>query len=400
MKQRVPTQKTMWQANLTEVAALLHQKQTFLFSADIDPDSVGSMLSLALYLRERNKTVYMVLTDSLGGNLDYLEKIIDYNSIRVLRNTDEISRVKDEIETVIFCDTANTKLIPFFPFLWEHLISKELPVIEIDHHFGADSETMADHSITLFRNANSTTEITAELLRTLYKKYPEGPNPMHQRNILISLLTGILGDTVGGRQVPFQASFEYWMDNLGDSLGENTRWRKSNGARPGDDPATKFGTPWQILDYLDQLSEEQHACMQMLKKRLVVRGRMGFLNLLNSTYVQVKSVCRPYNSPWFTSILANLLNEIPDEKNPVGMVYFHGKNAEDKDCIYIKMRRAKNSGIDLRKVENPLRTVFDGKYMGGGGHAGAVSFRVHPHDEHEFLAKFERVVDSLSKNLV
>jgi hypothetical protein len=77
----------------------------------------------------------------------------------------------------------------------------------------------------------------------------------------------------------------------------------------------------------------------------------------------------------------------------VGFLYFHGKNAEDKDCIYIKMRRSSQySGIDLRTTECHLRTIFEDKYMGGGGHAGAVSFRVHLHDENQFLTNFEQVV--------
>jgi len=399
MKQKSPTPKSLWEANLEQAASLIHENRTFLFSADIDPDSLGSMLSLALYLRARGKTVYMILSDSLGDNLDYLERIIDYNCIRILRNVEEIDRVTDQIESVIFCDTANTKLVPFFPFIWEKLLSRNIPVIEIDHHFGADSEMIAGQAVTLFRNANATTEITAELLKKLHQKYPAEPHPFSQRNILISLLTGLLGDTVGGRFVPHRESYDYWMKNLGDGLQKNTRWRKPNGVRPGDDKTTKFGNPDQLLNHLNRLSEEQEHCIQTLKSRMIVNGGVGSLNLLNSTYAQVKNVCRPYNSPWFTGILAFLLNEIPGESGKVGLVYFHGKNAEDKDCIYIKMRRAKNSGIDLRQAENPLRTVFHGKYMGGGGHAGAVSFRVHPHDEHEFLAKFEKVVDSLKQHL-
>ena len=51
MRQKVPTSKDLWEDNLEQAASLIQSNQTFLFSADIDPDSVGSMLSLALYLR-------------------------------------------------------------------------------------------------------------------------------------------------------------------------------------------------------------------------------------------------------------------------------------------------------------------------------------------------------------
>ena len=36
--------------------------------------------------------------------------------------------------------------------------------------------------------------------------------------------------------------------------------------------------------------------------------------------------------------------------------------------------------------------------MGGGGHAGAVSFRVQPQDEKKFLAKVNKVFDFIKDN--
>ncbi|MDA0692046.1 MAG: hypothetical protein O3A78_12905 [Nitrospinae bacterium] len=401
MKQKVPTPKELWEGNLEQATSIIESHHTFLFSADIDPDSVGAMMSLSLYLRMLDKQVYIVISNALGENLNYLEKMIDYNGIHTLRTTDEIAGVKDVVDAVIFCDTANTKLVPFYPFIWEHLLSRNLPVIEIDHHFGADSEKLSDHGVTLFRKANATTEITGELLKKLHQKYPEKPHPFNQRNIVISILTGILGDTVGGRTVPCKQSYVQWVGSLGNKLKRNTRWRKPNGARPGDDKKTKFGNPQQILDYLNRLSLDQEVCIKSLKKRMVVEGDVCSLNLLNSTYSQVEDVCRPYDSPWFAYILGFLLDQIPNTSGKVGLLYFHGKNADDRDCIYIKMRRSTDySGIDLRTTECQLRAVFGGKYMGGGGHPGAASFRIHPHDENEFLAKFEKVVESIQKTIV
>ena len=399
MKQKVPAPDSIWDTHLGEAADLLISHETFLFSADIDPDSVGSMLSLALYLKSMRKEVFLVIAQGLGDNLDYLEKIIAYNAIPVLRSQEDIARVRDRIDAVVFCDTANTKLVPFYPYLWEHILSRPVPVLEIDHHFGADSEKMTEHAVSLFRKANATTEIVAELLRTIHRKCPNGPNPLFQRNIVLSLITGIVGDTVGGRVVPYRGRYHYWIGTLGHSLKENTRWRKHNGKRTGDDEETKFGHPDQVQQYLNRLSEEQHTCLNLLKRRIVLEGEIETLNLLNSTYAQVRHVSQPFDSAWFSDILFFLLNEIPENSGKVGVVYFHGKNAEDKDCIYIKMRRPeRHAAIDLRHAEDEIRSVFTGKYMGGGGHPGAVSFRIHPHDETEFLAKFAQVTDALKRN--
>lgn len=358
------------------------------------------MLSLSLYLRLLGKKVYLIISTSIGENLDYLARIIEYNSIPVLRQVEEIGRIKDEVDAIIFCDTANTKLVPFYPYIRKHLLSRGLPVMEIDHHFGADSEVMTENGVTLFRHTNATTEIIGELLKKLFQKFPGRSHPLDQRNILICLLTGLLGDTAGGRAVPYRENYDYWIHTLGENLGKNTRWRKPNRTRLGDDRETKFGHPDELWSYLNRLSQEQLACLKTLKERIVIDGEIGSLNLLNSTYPQVSHVCRPYHSDWFTNMMGFLLNQISEATSKVGLVYYHGKNAEDHDCIYIKIRRsAKYSGIDLRHVEIKLRSAFDGMYMGGGGHAGAVSFRVHPHDENEFLTKFETVVNDLKKSL-
>jgi nanoRNase/pAp phosphatase (c-di-AMP/oligoRNAs hydrolase) len=404
MRLKVPTAKNLWEDNLDQAATLIQSHGTFLFSADIDPDSVGAMLSLSLYLRMMGKEVYIVLSNSLGENLDHLEKMIEYNKIHTLRNTDEIAGVKDSVDVIIFCDTANSKLVPFFPFIKEHLLVRDIAVIEIDHHFGADSEKLADQAVTLYQKANATTEITGELLKKIHQKNLHLPHPFNQRNIVISILTGILGDTMGGRVVSHKQSYVQWMGTLGNKLKRNTRLRKSNGARPGDDRKTKFANPQQIQNYLTRLSKKQEICVKALKKRMVTDGDVETLNLLNSTYPEVREFCRPFDSSGFAYILSFLLTEISESTaSPakLGCVYFHGKNAEDKDCIYIKVRRSGHyTGIDLRTTEGHFRSVFQGKYMGGGGHPGAVSFRVHCHDETEFLANFEQVVTAIKKTLL
>jgi len=117
MKEKKPIDGPTWDTNLSQAVDLINSSNCFLFSGDIDPDSVGSMLSLSLYLNQLDKKVFLVIPETLGDNLDFFEKIILYNSICILRSKEEIESIKDEVETVIFCDTANTKLVPFYTFI-------------------------------------------------------------------------------------------------------------------------------------------------------------------------------------------------------------------------------------------------------------------------------------------
>ena len=400
MKEKKPINGKTWETNLNQAIGLLNSNNTFLFSGDIDPDSVGSMLSLALYLDQLNKKVFLIIPEPLGDNMDFFEEIIKYNSINILSSPEEIASARDEIETVIFCDTANTKLVPFYSHISENILSKKPNVIEIDHHFGADSAELTDHGIKLFRNANANTEIIGDILETLYNNSLERPNPFSQRNIVLGLITGMLGDTVGGKVIHYKEDYERWMERLGTQLKNITRWRGPADNRKEDCRDSKFGEPTQILDYLNKLTEDQQSCFDLLISRIELKGNMGLLNLMPSTYHEVHGSCQPFQSDWFVDIMGLLLNAVPEKSGHAGMVIFEGQNAEGEDCIFIKIRRAVDySGVDLRSGEDKIKELFDGLYMGGGGHAGAVSFRIHLLEEKELLEKLEALISFFNKSI-
>ena len=394
MKEKKPIDDSTWDTSLGEAVDLINSNSSFLFSGDIDPDSIGSMLSLSLYLDQLGKKVFLIIPEPLVGNLDFFEKIIYYNSLCILRTQDEVDTVRDEVEAVIFCDTANAKLVPFYHCISKSILSRKPKVLEIDHHFGADSEQLTDYGIKLFRNANANTEIIGKILELLYDKNPERPNPFSQRNILLGLITGILGDTMGGKVVHYKEDYNYWMQKLGDQLKNITRWRDANKKREEDCRTSKFGDPSQVLDYLNKLTEDQKSYLNLLKSRIESKGNMGFLSLLPSTYEEVKGISQAFEPNWYVDILGLLLSEVPEKTGHAGVVLFEGKNAEGHDCIFIKIRRSVDfSDVDLRTGENKIKELFGDLYMGGGGHTGAVSFRIHPLEEKELLTRLENLFD-------
>ena len=124
MNGKKPLDDNVWRDNLRDAINIIHTNKSFLFSGDIAPDSVGSMLSLSLYLNLIEKKVFLILPEKIGENLDFFEKIIEYNEITILRNKEQIETIKDEIETVIFCDTANTKLLPHYSYLEKNILAR------------------------------------------------------------------------------------------------------------------------------------------------------------------------------------------------------------------------------------------------------------------------------------
>ena len=49
MNGKKPLDDNVWRDNLRDAVNIINTNKNFLFSGDIDPDSVGSMLSLSLY---------------------------------------------------------------------------------------------------------------------------------------------------------------------------------------------------------------------------------------------------------------------------------------------------------------------------------------------------------------
>ena len=397
MKEKIPISGTEWETNIATALDVIKKSEAFLFAGDLDGDSVGSMIALALYFRLLGKKTHIVLAEGLGDNLDFLQKIIKFNSLHTLSSIQDITGIRNHIDTVVFFDTANTKLVPLYSTIKEHILLKKPPVIEIDHHFGADSEEMTDYGIKLFRLANANTEIIAEILSLLSREYPDLSDPFSQRNILIALITGISWDTLGGHVVPYKEDYQHWITRLGTDL-EDATWTPS-AAEPAETRKQKFGQPEDVIEYMNYLDAEKQGCIDSITARIRIDHGIASLNLLSSTYSEVQDVCRNYGSDWFDELRTFLLNIVPEKAGKIGIVYYEGQNTEGVDCIFIKARRAIGyKDFDLRRLEDDIRSAFsEEKYMGGGGHPGAVSFRVDHMPDPEFQSGLAKILHSLKK---
>ncbi len=397
---KTPTSDKEWPVNLDRAATLLLEHRRWLFASYLDPDALGSMAAMAVYLKMLGKQVHIILPHSLDSNLDFMEEILHYHEeIGFVENEEDLLNVQGKVDAVMFFDTANPKLLPFGATIQNSFIAKGLPVIETDHHFGSDSQPLAPESVQLYRQANANVEIVGELFEVLQQRRAQ-PDPFEKRSILINLLTGLLCDTGGGQIILDRESYDYWMAKCQKNLKALTRWRKETSDRPGDDLEKKFAAPDHLLQYINNLSSDQEACIQKLLDRVEQSEGVAFLNLLDSTHSRYQACIQPYESEWFSQVRGRLLNEAPERSGKVGVVCFNGISPEGEECIFIKIRRAiKYDRFDLRQMEDPLRSRFDGQYLGGGGHPGAVSFRVTPAEEEQFVAVLGQALESIQERL-
>lgn len=394
---KVPVTDNAWESRLEDAVSAINNNNCFLFSANQDAASVGALVALGLYLIRLDKKVFLSLPDPIASSYDYLDKIIQYNYLRVVDSENAIKLITDQVEAVIFFDTPNSSQIPFFSCISENILSRGPTVIEIDHHFGNDSQEIFPGEIKLFRQVDATAEIVADLLLKLFEKHSALPDPLKQRNILLSLATGWLGDTAGGKSVHNKQDHDRWMALFRKNLDEVTY--DSDESR--DIKTKKFKSPEDIIEYFDLVSRTHEACFNIQNKEIVNEEGVGFLNLLNSTYENCKDVCPPYDSQGFAEVRDNLLNKIPEYSGKVGLLCFHGKTVAGESCMLVKIRRSSQyEDFDLRNVESEILNVFGEKhYIGGGGHPGAVSFYLKPLEERKFLDKVEKITQYLKDQI-
>ena len=395
---KTPISGDLWLENRQRAIALFRSKRTFLFSAYPDADALGTMLALALYLKQLGKTASLFFPSPVKQNLQFMKDIIEFNDIPIIKDEKELKALQNEVDTVVFCDTANAGLVPFATTFQQCYLDRGIAVVEIDHHFGTDSAAIAEEGIHLFRTANASTEIAAELLQDLHRHYPSLPAPFSQRNIVISLLMGLLTDTFGGRAVPLRQDYDYWHQLLGEHLKVETQ--SDSGDFRRNDGMIQFVRPQEILAHLNRLSPELERNVEMLKKKIIRHEDVGELDLLDSSLKQLSRDPVEKGNGDFFQLWNAMANVVPQTGGKVGLFYFNGKNAEGKDCLFLKIRRAFDfNRFDLRESETALKKTFGQQYLGGGGHAGAVSFRIQPMGEPEFHLKVSGIVDFLQNQV-
>ena len=188
-------------AVMERIFELIYSTSSFLLLGHqyADEDCFSSVVAFGLLLRKFGKTVNIFLEDNVPDNLSFFKEICKYNSISFF--------VKNLTETinpnvVVILDTPKPDMIALNDDIKVFLKDKTLPKVEIDHHFAADADYSGDEDYRLTLRASSTCEIIGQMCLKLENK-PEilkkyGINELYSRNIVLAMLTGMIGDAKMG----------------------------------------------------------------------------------------------------------------------------------------------------------------------------------------------------------
>ena len=363
-----------------------HRSFLILGHESPDEDCYASTVAGALLLRKFNKHVSIFLESIPPDNLKFLTSICKYNKINIYYGTMPPIR---SVEVLCILDTPKPDMIAANGCIYDFLTTSSIPKIEIDHHFDSDAAYIGDPSYSLVLHASSTCEI---LCRICYKlaNHPEirqrySIEELYSRNLVLTLLTGMLGDAKMGNYIsnPHDKEvFDYFSKHLNLMLRISTH---SSGR------TKKIESMERLLDVMETTDAETEKAYNAIIDRAVYTGRIGEVILSED---ELNALFESIEYAQFTGMIKLATNAIAEKAGGIGIsAYYDSPDKSNKIQCRIRASEAAR-GINL----HPVLSHF--KLTDGGGHPGAIAFRLPRESGDSLQALFADIKSFIQETLL
>ena len=324
-----------------------------------DEDCLAAMVSVALLIAKFNRSAVVYIPGEVHPHFNYLLSICRYNSITILRYDD--NSVSD-YDAIIVCDTPKPEMIDCTDQMKELIGSGKILVIEIDHHTGTDSAYVAGPDYSLVDEASSACELIGEIALAVADRSDireaNGVGNVFTRNLVLALLTGIVGDSQMGRYFKSdkeRESYDLFSAMYNEILRKETT-RRSN-----------LSTIEEIFSEIRKLSSEEEDCHNYLAER---RSEHPFVQSIVLGPDDSITIFQRFAYDTVISLSRSMADLLSEASGKFGLVVFYDR-PDRSDLIQFRIRRSQHyKDFDLRKVLS-MFSITD-----GGGHEGAIAFRI------------------------
>jgi len=359
-------------------AMLTRNRFLLLGHQNPDEDCIASMVAFSLLLGKLYKDTEICLGEKVHEHFQYLLNICRYNSITLFEACESFD---SSIDTVVICDTPKPAMVETSSMVEKLLKDPAVLKIEIDHHIGTDSRYIGDEGYCLVTDATSASELVGHLAlkmrnrRGLVDQFQI--NEVLSRNVVLAILTGIIGDTNMGRflksrrEKRFYQLFSSMLNNL---LAEETV-KESN-----------FKNMDEIFNELHRLSTKEDHSYQYFMDRKQFSQSIGWVALDEG---DIEKLFRDVDEETVVTVARAVANELAEESGKLSLVSYYDK-AGISDLVQFRVRRSQEyKKYDLRN----MLALFS--IENGGGHEGAIGFRL-PRTE---IKDYNKFVHGLIKGL-
>ncbi|MCL2480217.1 MAG: DHH family phosphoesterase [Spirochaetaceae bacterium] len=378
--------KTIAERNriVNNISNIIHEKNNFLMLGHKDPDEdcIASMVAFCLLLRKFYKRSTILLYKEYHHKFPYLMEMCKYNHISVVESE---KYLENNFNVIVILDTPKPAMVEGGEKITALINDKNIIKIELDHHLGADSGYIGDNNYCFVDESSSTCELIGYLTHKLKKKEIINQYDIHKmfsRNFIVALVTGMISDTKMGKYLKSERqrrSYHFFSTRFNRLLLHMTKINSNN-----------FFSIEDIFAELEKLSAEEIICYKYFGERKKRSDHIAYTVIDKN---DIDYFYKNFKKELIASVARHLADDLAEESGYLSLIVYYD-NPEESDLIQFRMRRTHTfAKIDLRDVIKELN-IED-----GGGHPGAVGFRVKQNSVSDLKKFTEELINKIENIL-
>jgi nanoRNase/pAp phosphatase (c-di-AMP/oligoRNAs hydrolase) len=355
--------KTIAERNrvVDNIGKTILEKDTFLLLGHKDPetDCIAALVSLSILLTYLHKDVTIFFAGPVPVQYSYFLAICRYNGVSVVYG--KLPK-HGSYSTVVVVDTAKPEMLTVNDEINALLQNKSVCKIEIDHHLGSDSFYNGDITHSLVDEAASTCELVGFLMIKLEMSNKKYNKLSLSRNLILAIFTGIVAESQMGKYCKTRREKRYYdlfVEMFYKMAGENGQKNKIHSSVES------------VFDVIRNFSVREKHCYDKILEKQQAGSSVHYVSLDSSESAELFAA---FGGETIVNVSKAVVNSLAETFGSLGLVAYYD-DASISNYIQFRLRRsAKCLHIDLRSVLEKLGIE------NGGGHPGAVGFRIEKKD--------------------
>jgi nanoRNase/pAp phosphatase (c-di-AMP/oligoRNAs hydrolase) len=233
--------------------------------------------------------------------------------------------------------------------------------------------------------ASSTSELIGQILLKLRRRgrllARFNIQDLVSRNIVLAVLTGIVGDSRMGVLLKSSRERRYYrlFSSLFNELLAQKTVRQSN-----------FSDMSQVFQEIQKLSLSEERCFRFFLQRKRFSVHIGYVALGPQ---ETERLYRQFDRDTVVSTARAIADELAEQSGRLGLACYCDP-PEESGLIQFRLRRSQ------RYKEYDLRNVLERFGIeNGGGHEGAIGFRLHPSEVQDLDEYVDQLIEGIEEEL-
>jgi nanoRNase/pAp phosphatase (c-di-AMP/oligoRNAs hydrolase) len=360
------------------ISETVAKKDSFLLLGHKDPDTdcIASLVAFGLLLCKFNKEVTIYLAAPVMDQFNYLLAICKYNGISV-----EYGRLSGDetFQAIMVLDTPKPDMIALNGEILPLFKDPSVRKMEIDHHLAGDAAYSGDDGYCLVSEASSTCELIGYLiLKMAHMKKRFKTVDFFTRNLALAVLTGIVGDSQMGKYLTTKKEkffYKTFSEIFDKQLVEKTHKNSAN-----------LSSMEAVFDVIQNFSVLEKRCFEGIMSRKSTDKSIYYVCLDEETSAKF---FKDFGEELMVNISKAAADNLAEDCEKFGLVVYYDPPSLS-DFIQFRMRRS------AKFIKTDLRDILTGlKIENGGGHPGAIGFRVKKDEVKDPAAFTAELVDRI-----